>query len=452
MVSNTENINLIITTPSLPLAGEDQGEGVPENFQKKNVGDWLQWLENLHPNAIDLGLMRITKVAAAMLVLPVPHLVITVGGTNGKGSCVATLESLMLAAGYSVGAYTSPHLLRFNERIRICGQEVTDEQLLTAFEAVEAHRQGISLTYFEFTTLAALWLFRQANLDVIVLEVGLGGRLDAVNIVDADVAIITTVDYDHCDWLGDSIEQIAYEKSGILRAKKPAIYGDFPVPINIVKRAQALSAPLFCLNEQYVFEQNDNSWSLLISEQTYYEKIPLPTLELKNVAAALMALYTLRDRLFISRNVIEEVLTTVHLPARFQLLPGKVTTILDVAHNPQAARLLAKKLLFFAPRQIFAVFSMLSDKDMKNSILPLAELITTWYVAELSIERAATQCQMREIFKQAGIVGTHFCDSIPLALQSAQANAREGDVIVVFGSFYTVASVMREQSSFAKSI
>lgn len=412
---------------------------------RNNLSDWLSWLETLHPNAIDLGLDRISKVANAMKLLPLPHVVFTVGGTNGKGSCVAILENVLLESGYTVGAYTSPHLLRFNERIRLNGKDVTDELLLDAFARVEKSRQGISLTYFEFTTLAAFVIFRQMSLEVVVLEVGLGGRLDAVNIVDADAAIITTIDYDHCDWLGNTIEQIALEKAGIFRDRQLAVYGDYPVPATITQQANKLNVSLFSLKKEYDCSNNDGNWSLYLeSGELNYQNLPMPKVELKNAAAALIALDALKHRLNITKSAINTALQKVELPARFQLLSGKVTIILDVAHNPQAARLLAEKLRPYVnkKRQIFAVFSMLEDKDIKNSLLPLAELISTWYVAKLSGTRAASLSYLQQMCNEAGIIHTQLFASVESAFDAVWHHAKEDDVVVVFGSFYTVASVM----------
>lgn len=400
---------------------------------------WLSYLEKLHPKAIDLGLERIGKVAHKLNLLPFNTFVITIAGTNGKGSCVALSESILSAAGYRVGAYTSPHLLRYNERIRINNKEVRDAELCDAFMEVEKARGDISLTYFEFGTLAALLLFHRANLDVVILEVGMGGRLDATNIVDADLAIISTIALDHMEHLGNDREAIGFEKAGITRDGIPCVCGDFAVPQTI----RNFVTNLYCLNEDFGYEKNIDSWSWWNKDQQLSD-LPLPKVDLQNAATVLQAIALLPEQFKVSREIIEIGLKTVFIPGRFQVVSANVTTILDVAHNPASAELLAKNLSTISCKgKIFAVVAMLSDKDIRATVKPLLQSIDAWFVAGLNIQRGDDGNLLKDALYSLAVKNLYEYPSVTLAYQQALKQAKIGDCIVVFGSFYTVAEVMR---------
>jgi dihydrofolate synthase/folylpolyglutamate synthase len=333
--------------------------------------EWLAHLESMHPKAIDMGLERVKQVKDGLGIhFDCP--VIIVGGTNGKGSTCAMLESILLQAGYRVGLYTSPHLIDFNERARINGEAVSDEALIENFEIVEAQRGTTSLTYFEFTTLAILKLFAKANLDAVILEVGLGGRLDAVNIIDADVAIVTSVDIDHQEYLGNTREQIGYEKAGIFRHGKAAICSDPLPPKSLVEHAETIGADLWLLGRDFNYAGDKQQWGYGGRNQRR-NSLGYPSLrganQLLNASAALAALEVLRHRLPVGAQEVRNGLVMVELPGRFQVLPGRPSVILDVAHNPHAAATLAQNLdnMAFHP-YTYAVFGTMHDKDIDGVI------------------------------------------------------------------------------------
>jgi len=399
--------------------------------------EWLAFIERQHPASIALGLERVAKVFSRLEVrIECP--VITVGGTNGKGSTCAMLESMLRAAGYRTALYTSPHLVRYNERVRIAGVEAGDEELAEAFAAVEASRKGTPLTYFEFGTLAALWLFSRANVDAAILEVGLGGRLDAINILDADCAVLTSVAIDHVDYLGADREAIGREKAGIFRRGRPAVVADPRPPQSV------LQAPgqLLLLNRDFGYAEQERQWSYW-GPGGRRGGLEYPALrgrvQLRNAAAALCALETLRDRLPLAMQEARRGLAEVSLPGRFQVLPGRPQIILDVAHNVEAARTLADNLAAsaFAPETI-AVCGMLRDKDIAGVLREMAPRITRWHLASLPGPRGA----------QASLLSTHLPDAVKTehdsaanAFAAAIENAGENDKIVVFGSFLTVGEV-----------
>lgn len=418
------------------------------------LADWLSVLESLHPKAIDMGLERVSQVRQKLGIhFDCP--VITVGGTNGKGSTCAMLESILLHAGYRVGLYTSPHLLHFNERARIGGEVVTDDTLIASFAAVEAKRGDISLTYFEFTTLAILRLFAEAKLDAVVLEVGLGGRLDAVNVIDADVAIVTSVDIDHTDYLGNTREEISFEKAGIFRSGRAAICGDPVAPKSLIEHAQAIGADLWLLGRDFNYAGDKQQWNYGGRSQRR-TSLGYPSLrganQLLNASAALAALEVLRQRLPVSAQEVRSGLVMIDLPARFQVLPGRPTVILDVAHNPHAAATLAQNLEnmgFY--RYTFAVFGAMRDKDIDGVIAHLKGRVDHWCVTDLPLPRAATAVQLRQKLLDAGIAPQNepnaectiqVFDSPANAFSNARSRAGENDRIAVFGSFLTVAGAM----------
>lgn len=404
--------------------------------------NWLNYIEKLHPKTMDLGLKRIQIVAQRLGILPFDCPVITVAGTNGKGSCVATLESIFTAAGYRVGAYYSPHLQYYNERIRIMNQMVTDHALCEAFSAIESARDDISLTYFEWGTLAALWLFKKANLEVVVLEVGLGGRLDAVNMIDADVSVITTIDYDHMEWLGNDLESIGKEKAGIFRQKKPAVFGDFRLPNSVRDIALTLNTPLYRQGIDFGYEIQNNAWYFWHNE-IKTPLLPIPSLLLQNVATALMVLTLLNSRLPISNPALLKGISCAFLPGRFQKISDHPLIILDVAHNPASCQQLAIRLQQTSIKgKTYAIVGMLSDKDPIQSLAPLLPTIDVWHVTSLPGERGAPASRFTPILKNLGACCVYPFDSVIDAYQDALNQATINDRIVVFGSFHTISPIL----------
>ncbi|HJV85638.1 MAG TPA: bifunctional tetrahydrofolate synthase/dihydrofolate synthase [Noviherbaspirillum sp.] len=418
------------------------------------LSDWLAKLETMHPKAIDMGLERVAQVKDRLGIrFDCP--VIIVGGTNGKGSTCAMLESILLQAGYRVGTYTSPHLLDFNERARLNGELASDEALIEQFAAVEAGRGEVSLTYFEFTTLAVMRLFAQARPDAVIFEVGLGGRLDAVNVLDADVAIVTSVDIDHTDYLGSTREEIGFEKAGIFRPGKTAICGDPIPPQSLVDHAQAIGADLWLFGRDYNYAGDKQQWNYGGRGQRR-NSLGYPALrganQLLNAAAALAALEALRNRLPVGAQEVRNGLVMVDLPGRFQVLPGRPTVILDVAHNPHAAATLAQNLnhMAFHP-YTYAVFGAMQDKDISGIIAQIKDKIDHWCVTDLPLPRAATAEQIRQKLLDAGVIPEakagaertiQTFSSPAAAYANALSRAGENDRIAVFGSFLTVAGVM----------
>ncbi len=407
---------------------------------------WLAWQETLHPSAIELGLERPGKVMQAMGLGTPAHAVISVAGTNGKGSSVAMLESILRAAGYRVGCYTSPHLLRYNERVRIDGSPVDDILLCEAFERIDQARGETSLTYFEFGTLAAMDIFSRARLDVAVLEVGMGGRLDAVNLLDADVSLVTTVDVDHTAWLGDNREAIGREKAGIFRALRPAVCSDPTPPLSLLNYAAELEVALFRVGQEFSYTVGRESWAWQ-GAKSCHDGLPMPALnghfQLQNAAGVLMVLELLAGVLPVSSEQLRLGLQTVSLPGRFQLLPGSILTIIDVAHNPQSAEALAANLMA-APVQgrTHAVVGMLADKDIPAVLRPMLGVIDRWYPAALDVARGAGVEPLLEALAAQGLEIEKGYVSVSEALVGADASALPGDRIVVFGSFYTAAEAM----------
>ncbi|TAK72851.1 MAG: bifunctional tetrahydrofolate synthase/dihydrofolate synthase [Gammaproteobacteria bacterium] len=400
------------------------------------LSEWLDWISSVHSSEWELGLDRVKQVAIRLDVLTPNCPVIIVGGTNGKGSTVAGLEAIYRAAGYRVGAFTSPILFKHNEQVRIDGREARDEEFCQAFEKIEAVRGEITLTPFEFCTLAALLIFKQYPLDVWILEVGLGGRLDAVNILDADVAVVTSISIDHVDWLGSTREAIGREKAGIFRAGKPAVCGDSDPPSSLVG-----GAPFFCQGKEFHYQEKGEQWSW-ISSEVRYDDLPLSSLMLQNMSTVLMTVTLLQSRLPVNRTAIEEGLSTVTLVGRVQIVPGSVMEIYDVSHNPASMAWLAKRLREMpCEGKTRAVFSMLADKDMAESIQMISGVIDQWYMAPLSVKRAAGRERLEKAFEEARVEKVTVCSSIEEAYQMARKEAQPGDRVVVFGSFHTVSTI-----------
>jgi dihydrofolate synthase/folylpolyglutamate synthase len=394
---------------------------------------------------------------AQRLGLALPCTTITVGGTNGKGSTCAMLEAILLEAGYRVGTYTSPHLVDFAERARVNGKPAEATLLAAQFEAVEAARGEVTLTYFEFTTLAVLRLFQQAGLDVAILEVGLGGRLDAVNIVDADCAIVTSIDIDHADWLGETREAIGFEKAHIFRPGRPAICSDPSPPRSLVEHAEAIGADLWLFGRDFNYAGDRQQWSWA-GRANRRNALAYPALrganQLLNASGVLAALDSLRDRLPVSQQAVRQGFAVVELPGRFQVLPGQPAIVLDVAHNPHAAAHLAANLdnMGFFP-YTWAVFGVMRDKDVDAMIAALKGRIDHWLLAALPGERAADPEWIAGRLREAGVAeGTAeasiVCHASPSeALVAAQERAGPNDRIVVFGSFLTVADVLATRAA-----
>ena len=443
-------------------------------MQAKHDGlaGWLDTIERMHPRGqagIELGLDRVAVVAAelrhAARLSDKP--ILTVGGTNGKGSVVTYLSNILDRAGYKVGTYTSPHLVHFNERIRLNGVPVDDDRLVAAFERVEAARAatGETLTYFEFTTLAAVEVFLAADVDVLVLEVGLGGRLDAVNLYDADVAVITGVAMDHQDYLGDTLEAIALEKIGSARSGQPIVIAEPALPVDARKQLAERGAIVYLVGEEFGFEPLPGEEGKPSIQWRYWLRHPGTPIEsmqrrgglaypglrgkiqLRNAAAAMTAIECLQSRLPAAMGAIRRGLLESELAGRFQVLPGPPDLVLDVAHNPEAAGVLATNLgqLAFAHTQ-HGVVGMMADKDLSGVLKPLLKQINRWYLAPVDSPRSATAAQMQEILVGLGVKTTQIeCFENPAnAYAAARKNATDSDRIVVFGSFLTVADVLRD--------
>ena len=408
------------------------------------------------PSDVASGLERVRAVWQRMTPPPLgegrgegqPPVVITVGGTNGKGSTCAFLERILIEAGYRTGLFTSPHLLEYNERIRIAGENASDEAIVEAFERIDAARQGTTLTYFEFGTLAAFEVFARQGVDVAILEVGLGGRLDAVNIVDADCAVVVSVDLDHQALLGSDRDSIGFEKAGIMRAGRPAIFGDRDPPQRLIDHAKSIGAHLMLLGRDFRYEAHEHQWDF-IGRRGAKRALPMPALrgrfQLKNASSALAALDEVADRLPISLGEVKKGLTLVRLPGRMQVMPGRPVVVVDVAHNPHAARALADALgdMGFY-ENTFAVFALLSDKDLGGVIDAIRGRIDRWYVAASDSARAAPAATVAEALAQRGLEkATRSFATVPSAFEAARRDAGPNDRIVVFGSFTTVAEALR---------
>ncbi len=396
---------------------------------------WLSYLENLHSKAIDMGLERVSQVAARLDVLKPAPFVFTVAGTNGKGTTCRTLESMLMAAGYKVGVYSSPHLVRYTERVRVQNAELAESAHTASFAEIEAARGDTSLTYFEYGTLSALWLFKQAQLDVVILEVGLGGRLDATNIVDPDVAVVTSIALDHTDWLGPDRESIGREKAGIFRAGKPAIVGEPEMPHTIADVAQEKGALLQRRDVDWRYSVTQSDWRFEDARGAL-DNLPLPQVPQPNAATALAALRA--SGLAVNEQAIRDGIQQAILAGRFQIVSESPRLILDVAHNPHAAAWLAGRLKTLPKTgRVLAVIGMLHDKDIGGTLACMESVVDSWYCAPLEGPRGATAEQLMEHLGQ----GQTFA-SVEQAWRAAMADARPEDTVLVCGSFHTVAHVM----------
>ncbi len=414
------------------------------------LADWLAHCERLHPKSIELGLDRVHAVAQRLqLAFTCP--VITVAGTNGKGSTCAMIEAIALQAGYRTGVYTSPHLVHFEERCRIHGEIVRADQLVAHFERVEAARQDVALTYFEFTTLAILSLMAAAPLDLAILEVGLGGRLDAVNIIDPDCAVITSIDLDHMDYLGPDRETIGAEKAGIMRTGRPAVVSDPVPPQSVIDRAKEIDADLWRLGHDFNFSGDQQQWAWA-GRGRRYAGLAYPALrganQLINASGALAALESLRSRIPVTAQAVRNGLAMVELPGRFQVVPGQPALVLDVAHNPHSVAALTANLdaQGFYPTT-HAVFGAMADKDLEAMFRKIGLLVDRWYFTDLPIARAETAQGLAarwQAQQPASRVPVSIHASPMEAFAAAVAAANPTDRIVVFGSFHTVGGVLRD--------
>ena len=409
----------------------------------RSLGGWLEYIERQHPQAIALGLERVFEVFSRLEIrFSCP--IFTVGGTNGKGSTCALLEAVLSSAGYRAGLYTSPHLRRYNERVRIAGREVDDSALCEAFAAVEHARGAVPLTYFEFGTLAAFFLFSKENLETLILEVGLGGRLDAVNVLDADCAILTSIGIDHVEYLGSTREAIGGEKAGIFRSGKPAVVADPLPPESVLEQSQKMNSSLLLLGRDFGYRVQGTQWSYWgpAGKRSGLAHSALRgAMQLRNASAAFAALDSLQEQLPIAMQDVRRGLADVVLPGRFQVLPGRPQVVLDVAHNPEAAAVLAANLgeSGFAPETI-AVFGMLRDKDIAGVVRAVAPRITRWHLVTLPGPRGADAVHLMNVMAQEKIATPAFRhESVAAGLAAARSEAAESDKIVVFGSFLTVA-------------
>ena len=414
-----------------------------------SLDEWLCWQESLNPKEIDLGLERVARVlqqAGHSSHFDCP--LITVAGTNGKGSVVACLEAIALSAGYTCCSYTSPHLLRYNERIRINGREVDDRSLCAAFDRIDQARGDVALTYFEFGTLAAIDIFMASNPDLVIMEIGLGGRLDAVNVMDPDVAVITTIAIDHTDWLGSDRESIGLEKAGIMRAGRPCVCGDADPPQALLEHAEKLGADVMLIGKHYGTEAQGDNWHFCAGHDCI-EGLPLPALagdfQLANAATSIMALKSLPG-ISISHEALERGLPQVSLPGRFQLIMRQPEVIVDVAHNAQAAASLASQLQARdCAGKTYAIVAMLADKPVSDVLALLSAEVDHWYTAGLdTVARGLGAADMAAaVERQVSDVKLSAASTVSAACELALAAADKNDRIVVFGSFYTVAEATR---------
>lgn len=408
-----------------------------------DLSTWLCYLEQIHPKTIDMELERVKTVAMQLdLLKPAPY-VFTVAGTNGKGTTCKTLEMILLAAGFNVGVYSSPHLLRFTERVRVNNQESSEKATVDSFVSIEKQRGDVSLTYFEYATLSALYQFKQAKLDVVILEVGLGGRLDATNIIDADITVITSIAIDHADYLGHTRESIGKEKAGIFKSTSIAVVGEPDMPETITDTANRIQCPLYAVNKQWSYYLFDNaSWSF-DGKKCNYENLPIPNVPLANAATAIAALTY--SSLTISQSEIIEGLKKANLAGRFQQIQNSPMVILDVAHNPHAAMYLQTQIDCLQKSSNLNgktrfVMGMLKDKDIRTTLSMLSGNV--WYCASLYGERGCDASVLTEYLKQSGKTDIQSFDTVKQAFEKAILDADEMDTIIVCGSFHTVAEVM----------
>ncbi len=406
---------------------------------RTNLNEWLSYIESIHFTEIDMGLTRVKRVADALLINLNEIKVITVAGTNGKGTTCAFLENALLAEEKTVAVYSSPHIEHFNERLRINKLDIDDNALIKAFELIEKGRRNTSLSYYEYTTLAALLIVQKQQPDFLILEVGLGGRLDATNIIDADIAVLTTIDLDHQAFLGNTREKIGFEKAGIMRAHALAVVGDLNVPNSVVEYAEEIKVHAYYRNKQFSIIQHNNLWSYTFKDITYSDLF-LPHIPIDNVATALTVLSLLDINFDFSK--INSIIENTKVAGRTELFTQHCDILLDVGHNPQAARYLASKLENTKYQRIFAVVGMLIDKDITNALHPLMSKVDQWFLGNLLVSRGATAEDLEEKINLSSEYVNCF-DNVTEAFRMASSIAGSRDLILVYGSFYTVAEIRR---------
>ncbi|HEY9041484.1 MAG TPA: bifunctional tetrahydrofolate synthase/dihydrofolate synthase [Rheinheimera sp.] len=415
----------------------------PASQSCQTLDDWLCYIEQSHPvHQIELGLERVQSVASRAGLQSLPGKSILIGGTNGKGTTARALEQLLLAQGYTVGVYSSPHLLHFNERLRVDNTDLSDADWVDAFAFVEQLRGDIGLTYFEFTTLVAFRILQLKQPDFCLIEVGLGGRLDATNIISPDISVITTVDLDHQDWLGNDRESIGFEKAGIFRQGQPIVIGELNPPASVLKQADRLNCNVKQVTKHYRYGEEANSW-YWHSDIVSYSQLPLPAMPVQNAACALAVLEILN--LLPQPSDLSAVLAGVTLPGRMQWLQQQPAIIADVAHNPQSAGYLAEQLRKLKPqyRQIYALCGMLKDKDIQQTLLPLTPLFNQWHLVSLSGARGASAQQLADALAGA-LTGAQLYNDVQQAYRAIRANLQPDELLVVFGSFFTVSAVLAD--------
>ena len=400
-----------------------------------SLDEWLVYLLAIHPTEIDMGLTRVSQVARKMGLLSLGNTkVVTVAGTNGKGTTCAYLESILSLSGKRVGVYSSPHMLKYNERVRIEGQDVADAAFVEAFEAITAARGEISLTFFEYATLAGLYLFNAAKLDVVILEVGLGGRLDATNIIDADISVVTSVDLDHEAYLGNTRELVGREKAGIFRAGRPAVVGEPDRPASVDEVATKLNASLYRVGVEFDYQQGLEHWHYQGKVLTLSD-LPLRTLPLPNAATAIAVIEQAWPEL--APEIIAKGIANARLTGRLEQVSAEPLVLLDVAHNPHAARYLAKQLAKYQGKRLFALCGMLKDKDIAGVMSVLNNVVDVWALVSLSGERGAAASLLRSALPVNA--NAQMFDGLSEAWEAVKSQITADDVVIVFGSFYTVA-------------
>lgn len=411
-------------------------------MQENKILYWQDYLQSLDPSKIDLTLSRIKKVAERLDVLSFNSTVIIISGTNGKGSTVAFLEYYYLKKGLNVGSYISPHILRLNERVRINGHDIGDEQLSDALEQVYFAKDDLELTYFEFITLAAFYIFKNLSLDILILEVGMGGRLDAVNIVDADLAIITSIGLDHCQFLGHSRSEIAKEKFGIARPNKPLICGEVNLPEDMEQLAHKNTVDFYVLNQNFKYEIFGDKW-IWHNQQTTYT-LPKPQIYSTNAASAIQGIELLKEKFPISEQALKDAMLNAKMPGRFHVVRWQdKRVIFDVAHNVDSIKLLNEQLQMLSFRKIRAVFGMLNDKDILGCLNIIKNTISSWSIAPLNTPRSYNLAELKESVTQVKLENVSFYQTISYAFDETLRVAEPDDVLVVFGSFYVVSELYK---------
>ena len=421
---------------------------IPNQLPRFNtLSEWLAWQQILHFSSIDLGLDRCKHVAHQMNLLSPDFKVITVAGTNGKGSSARMLETILTGAGFHVGCFTSPHLIRYNERIRVDSVEIGDDEICGAFDRIDCAREEVSLTYFEFSALAALDIFKRQGVDLAILEVGLGGRLDAVNMLDADVVLLCSIAMDHEAWLGNDRESIGFEKAGVFRTRKPVVCTDIDLPDSVIEHALTVAAPLFLDGEDFSIEVSNDSWQWH-ADDLCLKNLPVPDpynkRQLQNASGVMKVLQLIADEFPVQHKTIVQSLHDFQLQGRCQIISGDIPLVLDVAHNLQSAQNLVHCLQNMSGAvNTHLIIGMLGDKNHRAILEALSKVTDFWYVVGLDDERSATVQKLHEGLRELEIEnGVSVCNGVDDALLLAQSHAQVGDRIVITGSFITVATAL----------